>query len=61
MRIAKEIVVNFTVNEFIRNRVTKLEEDLFCHSEKNMRFCVKLIQSPTSGQGYFKKKMLNTF
>lgn len=45
MRIPKEVVVNLTINELIRNRVRKLEDDLLGHSEKkkNQRFCVKFI------------------
>ena len=34
MRIPKEVVVNLTINELIRNRVRKLEDDLLGHSEK---------------------------
>ena len=59
MRIPKEVVVNLTINELIRNRVRKLEDDLLGHSEKkNQRFCVKFIsrQSLARGQeGFFKK------
>ena len=37
MRIPKEVVVNLTINELIRNRVRKLEDDLLGHSEKKKK------------------------
>lgn len=62
MRMAKEMLVNLTIHELIRNRVRKLEDDLQGRSEnkKNQRFCVKFIprQRLARGQeGLFKKEV----
>ena len=67
MRIAKEMVVNLTINELIRNRVRKLEDYLQGRSEnkqkKNQRFCVRFIprQRLARGQEGLFKKEVNAF
>lgn len=44
MRLAKEMVVNLTVNEHIRNRVSKTRRGFIgLFRKKKMRFLVKLI------------------
>lgn len=46
------MVVNFAINELIRNRVRKLEDDLLGHSEKKIqRFCVKFIPRQSLARG----------
>lgn len=43
MRLAKEMVVNLTVNEYVRIRVSKTRRGFIGLFRKKMRFLVKLI------------------
>lgn len=43
MRLAKEMVVNLTVNEYVRIRVSKTRRGFIGLVRKKMRFLVKLI------------------
>lgn len=61
MRIAKETVVNLTINEHIRNRVSKTRRGFIgLFRKKKMRFLVKLIliykSSQRARRAFFKKQ-----
>lgn len=59
MRLAKEMVVNLTVNEYVRIRVSKTRRGFIGLVRKKMRFLVKLIliykSSQRARRAFFKK------